>query len=170
MNATEAYGTPGWHNAERRRVVGRRYVRRLAWLGLWLWLGAASAAGMLVMGCGTESATSAQSAAPTPADLGTPTPVMEQPCLPPRTPAPGHEVRGHTYRVCSSPGWTQEVHMWWDTGPDGPDWPPPPVPCVDPATITPIPDCSACGFAAEPPDNGREPVGFTLNVDTVEAH
>jgi hypothetical protein len=91
-------------------------------VGLWAWVG-------LLAGCGTESRQSAQAVAVTPASLATPTPLPD--CVPPLTPSPGHRVETRTYRVCVSPGATQQVTVTTDTGPDAADWLPADVPCVD---------------------------------------
>lgn len=89
----------------------------------------------LLTGCGDTYNLGSAAVAPTGI---TPAPVTT-PCAPPVTPSPGHTVFGHTYRVCVQPGVTQEVTTYTDTAADGPEWPAAPLPCVDPATITPGP-------------------------------
>ena len=46
------------------------------------------------------------------------------------TAANGHTFSAYQYRVCSSPGWTQQVTVSVETGQDGPDWPAADVPCT----------------------------------------
>lgn len=86
---------------------------------------------VLSTGCGTESGQSAQIRAPTPAPLDTPGPQAD--CNPPITPAAGHVVRGYTYRVCSGSDTVQQVTVYVDTAPIGPDWPAA-GPCVEDST------------------------------------
>ena len=111
-------------------------MRLLEFVVVWFVLGVAILAfAVLASGCGDTYNLGSAAVAPTGI---TPAPVTT-PCAPPVTPSPGHTVFGHTYRVCVQPGVTQEVTTYTDTAADGPEWPAAPLPCVDPATITPGP-------------------------------
>lgn len=108
-------------------------------LVLILWIVLTAGVVLSLWGCGdTYNEFAAQ--APPAAPLTTPTVSAMVPCAPPATPAMGHQVRGHTYRVWSQDCTrVQAVTMWWDTAEPGPEWPTPAVPCTRVDDVTPVP-------------------------------
>lgn len=112
-------------------------MRLLEVLVVWFVLGVAILAfAVLASGCGDTYNLGSAAVAPT--EL-TPQPVTT-PCLPPGTPAPGHDVRGHTYAVWTSDcRRVQRVTLWTDTAAPGPEWVTPEIPCVRVEDVTPGP-------------------------------